>query len=89
MDISWYRDKIMHVPKYSSPSWHAKVNKMSNRQIMAIYHKFKERGLFDKRKTKKSPDEKNDISFYQMTIFDYLQKPEEELYEDSSECKVN
>ena len=49
MDVTWYRNKVANVPKYRSPKWQDKVNRMPDRQVIALYHKFKEDGLFDKR----------------------------------------
>lgn len=68
MDISWYRQKIMHVKKYSSPTWHARVCNMRPAQVIAVYNNFKERGLF---KTKK--EEKHEDKYYQYTIWDYME----------------
>lgn len=68
MDISWYREKIKHVKPYEGVHWSIKVDKMSNTQVMAIYHSFKEKGKFDKQKGKKK---EKDI-YYQYTIFDYM-----------------
>lgn len=41
---------------------------MPDRQVIALYHKFKKDGLFDKRRK----EVKEDSKYYQMTIFDFL-----------------
>ena len=70
MDVSKMRDLVMHQEKYNSPSWHFRVSRMSDSQVIAIYHNFLHKGLFDKKKkVKKAQDEEN----YQFTIFDYIQ----------------
>lgn len=70
MDIAWYRNKIMHVPKYGhSLKWQARVSKMPPAQVIAIYNAFKRDGLFDEKDRKKKEDPEQ---YYQMTIYDFL-----------------
>lgn len=64
MPISWYRNKVAHVPKYCNATWQQKVNRMSDNQVMALYFAFKEKGLFDKPKKSKE-------SYTQLTLFDF------------------
>lgn len=68
MDVTWYRNKVANVPKYRSLKWQDKVRQMPDRQVIALYYKFKEDGLFDKRRK----EVKEDSKYYQMTIFDFL-----------------
>lgn len=82
MDISWYRKRLMECPKYTSVSWSYKVSRMSDSQVFAVYHKFMEKGYFDKPKTvcqkfketgyfdKRKKEKKEE--YRQMTIFDYI-----------------
>lgn len=73
MDIAWYREKIMHVPKYgSSMKWQSRVAKMPPAQVIAIYNKFKKDGLFDSKRKKSQSDVSEE--YYQMTIFDFLEE---------------
>lgn len=65
MPISWYRNKVAHVPKYCGAKWQQKVNRMSDSQVMALYFSFKKRGYFDKRKKNKEP------TYTQLTLFDF------------------
>lgn len=66
MDISWYRKRLMECPKYASVSWSYKVSRMPDSQVFAVYHKFMEKGYFDKRKKEKKEE------YRQMTIFDFI-----------------
>ena len=50
MDVTWYRNKVANVPKYRSPKWQDKVQRMPDNQVIALYYKFKKDGLFDKRR---------------------------------------
>lgn len=74
MDIEWYRDKVANVPKYQSPSWRNRVDRMPERQVIALYFRFKKDGLYDNRK--KLP--KKDTKGYQYTIFDFIGGNEDE-----------
>lgn len=66
MDISWYRKRLMECPKYASATWSYKVSRMPNSQVLAVYHRFMEKGYFDKRKKEKKEE------YRQMTIFDFI-----------------
>lgn len=73
MDINNMREFVANA--YPGRSWHARVNIMSNSQVIAIYHSLHVR---DKRKydwakaKKKKPTEPG----YQITIFDVLKEDE-------------
>lgn len=69
MTIDWMRDMLaFKVPKYSgSVTWQEKVRNFSDAQVYAVYHHFKENGLFDPVPLKKDTEE-----FHQITIFEYL-----------------
>lgn len=64
MDISWMRDRVKNVPKYAnSDSWRLKVDKMSDNQVIAIYHNFLERNMY---RSKKKPK----VTYEQLTLYD-------------------
>lgn len=67
MDISWYRKRLSECPKYDSPTWRYKVSRMSDSQVFAVYHKFMEKGYFNKPKKEKKEE------YRQMTIFDFIE----------------
>ena len=67
MDISWYREQLKNVPKYKGVTWTLRVDRMKNSQVLAIYNKFKEQGLFDRRRKAF----KENSTCIQMTLFDY------------------
>lgn len=66
MEIDWYRDKVMHCPRYNNATWHEKVLRMSDVQVYALYYKFKSEGLFDEKIAKKK-----DEQYHQMTLFEW------------------
>ena len=66
MEIREMRKKIANAPKYrNSMRWQNRVRKMSERQVYAVYEEFKKRGMFDKKKDRKS-------EYKQLTIFDFF-----------------
>lgn len=73
--IEKLREKVAKVPKYHSAKWVEKVNNMGPAQVIAIYKKFQKDGLFDK--PKKLTLGKNKETYYQFTIFDYMNKGEQ------------
>ena len=49
MSISVYDMRLLVSQVYKSDTWKNKVQRMPDRQIMAIYYSFCERGEFDKK----------------------------------------
>lgn len=64
MTTEYMRDKVSSA--FDSFRWRDKVARMSAAQVTAIYFSFKERGMFNKTRSKKRPE------YRQMTIFDYI-----------------
>ena len=63
MSIEQMRSRISKV--YDSFRWRNRVTKMPDNQVIAIYHKFKESGKFDK-PDRRLPGER----YHQMTLFE-------------------
>lgn len=71
MDISWIREHVKKCPKYDTESWHAKVDMMPDRQVIAIYKSFLQKGLFRQvKKAKKDIFGERFVKFTQPTLFD-------------------
>lgn len=66
---------------YSSAKWKGRVLQMPANQIIAIYHRSEESGLFDKRNESKKlakKMKKENERYVQLTIFDYLEDKNEQ-----------
>ena len=71
MDVSWMREHVKKCPKYDTESWHVKVDGMSEKQIIAIYKSFLQKGLFRPLKeAKKDIFGEPIVKFTQPTLFD-------------------
>ena len=58
---------------YSGPAWIARCDGMDDRQVIAVYHDFLDRNMFDKvKKVRKMKEEGHQIS-----IWEYLRDHEE------------
>lgn len=67
MDISWFRERVKDVPKYrNSDRWRIKVDQMPSNQVIAIYHKFLESGMYRTEKKAKEPK----VVYTQLSLFD-------------------
>lgn len=64
MNVSEMRNRIAAV--YDGPSWKAKVSRMPEDQVIAIYHSFLKKGKFN---AVKRPND--GYNYHQYTIFEY------------------
>lgn len=62
MSVEQMREAIKKV--YEGIAWKVRCNRMRDSQVIAIYYSFLEKGVFNKRKEKKSKN-------YQMTLEDF------------------
>lgn len=69
MTVEQMRDKISEV--YSGWGWKTKVARMYDDQVIAVYHNFLERGMFDKPSPVRTHDGRR---VKQLSIDDILKK---------------
>lgn len=72
-DIHEIRLAVMTVPKYNGLTWHRRVRNMSDRQVIAIYNKFKEMGMFKKKNDIPEPKRAETEPYHQITMFEYME----------------
>lgn len=70
MHITQMRNLI--AGEYPGVGWKRKCREMSERQVIAIYHSFLEKGRFDKKKQKEKKQKDKDEGV-QMTMYDFLE----------------
>ena len=68
-NVDYMRLKLMHTPRYDNPTWHNKVKRMSDNQVIAVYHKFKRDGYLDEKIPKTKTREPKTRQY---SIFDYM-----------------
>ena len=73
MDINQMRIYISQHPKYrNSPKWKARVMRMPENQVVALYNKFR---LLDYKKIEKEmkQQDKENSKYHQIDIFEYME----------------
>ena len=70
-DIENMRSAISKVYGPEASSWIIRCKNMSDRQVIAIYLRMKEKGKFDKRRKKVKEINKKNESYRQLTLWDY------------------
>jgi hypothetical protein len=63
---------------YEGKGWKAKVACMHGDQVIAVYHSFLERGIFDKPKNQPVDEKAPDI-VKQLSIFDFVKEDKEKM----------
>lgn len=74
VQLSTMRKAVMDL--YSAASWKDKVSRMPDKQVIAIYRRSEQTGLFDKRKKANKlarKMKKENERYVQLTIFDYME----------------
>lgn len=67
MSISQMREAIAKV--YEGIRWKARVSKMAENQVIAIYRSFQKSGKFEKKK--ETVKRQSNSNYQQLTMFDY------------------
>ena len=72
MTVEKMRARIIEV--YAGPKWRCRVQEMDNRQVIAVYKRMEEDGLFEKmaKERERKRKQKGEPRCEQMTIFDLL-----------------
>ena len=80
MSIEQMRVYISEHPKYKSPGWRDRCNRMPDAQVIAIYNNFRK---LDYRKIERDMKrtQKNNEKFHQMDIFEYMEGIAHERHE--------
>lgn len=72
MSIEQMRVYISQHPKYNSPAWRDKCNRMPDGQVIAIYHNFKKQDYSKVRKEMKQTEKENQ-KYHQINMFEYME----------------
>ena len=73
MDMNQMRTYISQHPKYrNSPKWKARVMRMPENQVVALYNKFRELD-YKKIERQMKQQEKENQNYHQVDIFEYME----------------
>lgn len=73
MDMNQMRTYISQHPKYrNSPKWKARVMRMPENQVVALYNKFRELD-YKKIERQMKQQEKENQNYHQVDMFEYME----------------
>lgn len=73
MEIMQMRNYISQHPKYrNSPKWKARVSRMPENQVVALYNKFRQLD-YKKIEREMKTQEKDNAQYHQMDMFEYME----------------
>lgn len=71
MDIEAMRDLISKAYGPDASRWILRCKRMNTSQVVAVYLRMKERGMFDRRRKRVKELQRKSDEYQQMTLWDY------------------